>query len=70
MLSTFIIKLYFTYVLVNIQFILCTLAFVAEELPHQIKKHIEEGLQEWEREFSKVFALSLNCRYEYGVIKQ
>ena len=65
MLSTFsnrIVCIYSTHVLVHVQFILCTLAFVArlttEELPHQMKKHIEEGLQEWERDFCKVFALS------------
>ena len=36
----------------------CTLAFVtrftAEELPHHIKKLIEEGLQEWEGNLCKV----------------
>ena len=36
----------------------CTLAFVtrftAEELPHSLKKHIEEGFQEWEENLYKV----------------
>ena len=36
----------------------CTLAFVtrftAEELPHSLKKHTEEGFQEWEENLCKV----------------
>ena len=35
-----------------------TLAFVArftaEELPHSLKKHIEEGFQEWKENLCKV----------------
>ena len=39
-------------------YVSCILAFVArftaEELPHSLKKHIEEGFQEWEENLCKV----------------
>ena len=44
-------------------YILHTLAFVArlsaEELPHQMKKYIETGLQDWEKNLCKVTVFSL-----------
>ena len=42
--------------------------FTAEALPHYVYKHIEEDLQEWERNLCKVNGSSVRKEYTSAVI--